>query len=92
MAVVEHRGRQSGKTYLTPVMAFVEDGGVSVVLNYGTKSDWVRNVESAGSAVWCIAACGTRWPIRLCCRLIHMSCCRPYEQSASLRAARFTGR
>jgi deazaflavin-dependent oxidoreductase (nitroreductase family) len=51
MAVIEHRGRKSGRSYQTPVMAFVEDGGVSVVLNYGAKSDWVRNVEAAGSAV-----------------------------------------
>jgi deazaflavin-dependent oxidoreductase (nitroreductase family) len=51
MAVIEHRGRKSGNSYQTPVMAFVEDGSVSVVLNYGAKSDWVRNVEAAGSAV-----------------------------------------
>jgi deazaflavin-dependent oxidoreductase (nitroreductase family) len=51
MAVIEHRGRKSGKSYQTPVMAFVEDGGISVVLNYGAKSDWVRNIEAAGSAV-----------------------------------------
>jgi deazaflavin-dependent oxidoreductase (nitroreductase family) len=50
MAVIEHRGRKSGNSYQTPVMAFVEDGSVSVVLNYGAKSDWVRNVEAAGSA------------------------------------------
>jgi deazaflavin-dependent oxidoreductase (nitroreductase family) len=50
MAVIEHRGRSSGKRYRTPVMAFVEDGVFVVVLNYGTQSDWVRNVEAAGSA------------------------------------------
>jgi len=31
-------------------MAFVEHGELVVVLNYGTKSDWVRNVQAAGSA------------------------------------------
>jgi hypothetical protein len=31
-------------------MAFVEDDSLSVVLNYGEKSDWVRNVLAAGSA------------------------------------------
>ncbi len=51
MAIIEHKGRKSGKTYQTPVMAFVENGALSVVLNYGTKSDWVQNVRSAGSAV-----------------------------------------
>lgn len=50
MAVVEHRGRKSGKDYLTPVMAFVGDGDIVVVLNYGTGSDWVRNVQAADSA------------------------------------------
>ena len=51
MAVIEHAGRKSGKSYQTPVMAFVEDGALSVVLNYGAQSDWVRNVQSAGYAV-----------------------------------------
>jgi deazaflavin-dependent oxidoreductase (nitroreductase family) len=50
MAVIEHRGRKSGRGYKTPVMAFVEDGHISVVLNYGAKSDWVRNIEAAGWA------------------------------------------
>ncbi len=50
MAVIEHTGRKSGMSYRTPVMAFVEDGALSVVLNYGAKSDWVRNVQAAGSA------------------------------------------
>jgi deazaflavin-dependent oxidoreductase (nitroreductase family) len=50
MAVIEHRGRRSGKLYRTPVMAFVESGRLSVVLNYGEGSDWVRNVVAAGSA------------------------------------------
>lgn len=51
MAVIEHTGRTSGRTYRTPVMAFVEDARLSVVLNYGAKSDWVRNVQAAGGAV-----------------------------------------
>ena len=50
MAVIEHTGRKSGNTYRTPVMAFVDGGALSVVLNYGTASDWVRNVQAAGSA------------------------------------------
>jgi deazaflavin-dependent oxidoreductase (nitroreductase family) len=51
MAVIEHRGRSSGNRYRTPVMAFVEDGELVVVLNYGAQSDWVRNVAAEGSAV-----------------------------------------
>jgi deazaflavin-dependent oxidoreductase (nitroreductase family) len=50
MAVIEHEGRRSRKCYRTPVMAFVEDVTISVVLNYGTESDWLRNVQAAGSA------------------------------------------
>lgn len=50
MAVVEHRGRKSGQSYQTPVMAFVQDHEFVVVLNYGATSDWVRNVQAAGSA------------------------------------------
>ncbi|MEW2478839.1 nitroreductase family deazaflavin-dependent oxidoreductase [Mycobacterium sp. NPDC049093] len=50
MAVIEHTGRKSGKSYRTPVMAFVDHKSVSVVLNYGERSDWVRNVRAAGTA------------------------------------------
>ncbi|OBJ81078.1 hypothetical protein A9W96_29475 [Mycobacterium sp. 1245852.3] len=50
MAVIEHTGRSSGNLYRTPVMAFVEGDAISIVLNYGTTSDWVRNVQAAGSA------------------------------------------
>ena len=50
LALVTHVGRRSGKEYRTPVMAFVADDAISVVLNYGTESDWVRNVTAAGTA------------------------------------------
>ncbi|MEX3644347.1 nitroreductase family deazaflavin-dependent oxidoreductase [Mycolicibacterium porcinum] len=50
MAVIEHTGRKSGKPYRTPVMAFIDSRSVRVVLNYGTQSDWVRNVRTAGAA------------------------------------------
>lgn len=50
MAVIEHRGRTSGRRYQTPVMAFIDGDELLVVLNYGTNSDWVRNVVAAGSA------------------------------------------
>ncbi|MFI0350963.1 nitroreductase family deazaflavin-dependent oxidoreductase [Actinomadura sp. 9N407] len=49
-AVIEHTGRKSGRTYQTPVMAFVQDGELVVMLNYGTESDWVRNLQAAGTA------------------------------------------
>lgn len=50
MAIIEHTGRKSGRPYRTPVMAFVDTKSVSVVLNYGEHSDWVRNVRAAGAA------------------------------------------
>ncbi len=46
--IVSHRGRRSGKTYRTPVMAFREhDGGYVIALTYGPGTDWVRNVLAA---------------------------------------------
>ncbi len=50
MAVIEHTGRKSGNVYRTPVMAFVDGQDLSVVLNYGQHSDWVRNVLAASAA------------------------------------------
>lgn len=50
MAVIGHRGRRSGRSYRTPVMAFVNNGQIWIVLNYGVDSDWVRNVLAAGNA------------------------------------------
>ena len=49
VAVVEHRGRRSGRQYRTPVLAFGVDGGYVVALFYGADSDWVRNVLAAGA-------------------------------------------
>ncbi|MFJ6095589.1 nitroreductase family deazaflavin-dependent oxidoreductase [Williamsia muralis] len=50
MAVIEHIGRRSGRTFKTPVMVFRSGQSVSVVLNYGVHSDWVQNVLEAGQA------------------------------------------
>lgn len=49
-AIVEHIGRKSGRTYQTPVMLLIEGDTLSIALNYGTNSDWVRNIQSAGTA------------------------------------------
>ena len=49
LAVVEHRGRRSGRRYRTPVLAFHVDDGYVVALFYGADSDWARNVLAAGS-------------------------------------------
>lgn len=48
-AVIEHRGRKSGKHYRTPVSTFSIDGKLGVVLGHGT-TDWARNVLAAGGA------------------------------------------
>lgn len=50
MAILEHTGRKSGNRYRTPVMVFIKSDTVIVPLNYGTQSDWVRNILAAGSA------------------------------------------
>jgi deazaflavin-dependent oxidoreductase (nitroreductase family) len=47
--VVVHRGRKSGKRYLTPVNVFPRPGGRYVVaLTYGPDTDWLKNVLAAG--------------------------------------------
>ncbi len=48
-AVVEHVGRKSGTRYSTPVLAFVDDDRLSIVLTYGRETDWIRNVKAAGT-------------------------------------------
>ncbi|GAB2648129.1 nitroreductase family deazaflavin-dependent oxidoreductase [Prescottella soli] len=47
-AVVDHRGRRSGRRYRTPVNAFRIGNGYRFAMTYGTDSDWVRNVLAAG--------------------------------------------
>ena len=48
IADLEHVGRTSGRVYHTPVRAFRAGGAVVVGINFGTKSDWLRNVLAAG--------------------------------------------
>ncbi|MCP2336210.1 nitroreductase family deazaflavin-dependent oxidoreductase [Actinomadura rupiterrae] len=50
-AVIEHKGRKSGRVYETPVMVLIADDQVLVMLNYGPDADWVRNIQAAGTAV-----------------------------------------
>jgi deazaflavin-dependent oxidoreductase (nitroreductase family) len=47
-AMVEHRGRRSGRVYRTPVNVFRRDNGYVIALTYGPESDWVQNVLAAG--------------------------------------------
>jgi deazaflavin-dependent oxidoreductase (nitroreductase family) len=48
--VLTHVGRVSGATYRTPLEVHAVDGGYLFVLVYGSRSDWVRNVLTAGGA------------------------------------------
>jgi deazaflavin-dependent oxidoreductase (nitroreductase family) len=47
-AMIEHRGRKSGKVYHLPIMAFPTNSGFVIALTYGPDADWVRNVLAAG--------------------------------------------
>ena len=47
-ALLVHRGRRTGKTYRTPVTAFVSGELLAVALPYGADTDWVRNLLAGG--------------------------------------------
>jgi deazaflavin-dependent oxidoreductase (nitroreductase family) len=49
--VLEHRGRKTGKVYRTPLMMFREGSYVLIVLTYGERTDWLRNLQAGGGAV-----------------------------------------
>jgi deazaflavin-dependent oxidoreductase (nitroreductase family) len=46
-AVIVHRGRRSGAEYRTPVLAWRSGATLYVVLFYGSRAQWVRNVLAA---------------------------------------------
>jgi len=48
--VLVHVGRSSGSTYRTPLDAHPVPDGYVFIPNYGSRSDWVRNVLAAGAA------------------------------------------
>jgi len=48
--VIQHVGRSSGRSYRTPLEAHEVDDGFVIMLVYGSRSDWVRNVLAAGTA------------------------------------------
>jgi deazaflavin-dependent oxidoreductase (nitroreductase family) len=47
-AKIEHVGRRSGKTYVTPATAHVHGDMMVIALTFGNQSDWARNVRAAG--------------------------------------------
>ncbi|PXY27827.1 nitroreductase family deazaflavin-dependent oxidoreductase [Prauserella muralis] len=54
-ALVEHRGRKSGRSYTTPIaiVGFTPQS-VYIALPWGRGTDWVRNLQAAGEGtlVW----------------------------------------
>ena len=42
--VIKHRGRKSGKEYLTPVNYAIVDGEIYCTAGFGSGSDWYRNM------------------------------------------------
>ena len=49
--VVEHRGRRSGRTFRTPVVARPTADGFVVPMPWGENTDWYRNVRAAGECI-----------------------------------------
>jgi deazaflavin-dependent oxidoreductase (nitroreductase family) len=49
--VICHRGRRSGRLYRTPVNAYKRGSTLAVVILYGERSDWLRNVLAGGGQV-----------------------------------------
>jgi len=49
-SIIEHTGRVSGHRYRTPIVARPLDGAWIISLTYGTRADWVRNVQATGTA------------------------------------------
>lgn len=60
-ALIVHRGRRSGRTFRTPVLAFRRQDRYVIALTYGPNTDWVRNVLAAGGCV--VEARGRRYHV-----------------------------
>jgi deazaflavin-dependent oxidoreductase (nitroreductase family) len=42
--VIKHRGRKSGKEYLTPVNYAIVEGEIYCTAGFGSTSDWYKNM------------------------------------------------
>lgn len=60
-AVLEHRGRKSGRHYHTPVAARRTSGGFVISLAFGAQVDWYRNLQATGEAA--VHWRGGRYPV-----------------------------
>ena len=47
-ALIEHKGRKTGKAYSTPVLAGLHEGYFFTPLPYGADTDWFLNIMAAG--------------------------------------------
>jgi deazaflavin-dependent oxidoreductase (nitroreductase family) len=47
LAVLQHRGRKSGRLFTTPVQAFRTKSGFLVGLAYDTNAQWAQNLLAA---------------------------------------------
>jgi deazaflavin-dependent oxidoreductase (nitroreductase family) len=50
-AIVEHRGRKTGRRYAAPVAARRIAGGFVMALAFGAQVDWYRNLVAAGGGI-----------------------------------------
>jgi deazaflavin-dependent oxidoreductase (nitroreductase family) len=48
LAVVRHKGRKTGRTYRSPVIAIGSTRGYVIPMTYGRDVDWARNMVAAG--------------------------------------------
>ena len=62
LAVVHHRGRTTGRSYKTPVVAFRSAAGFVVPMTYGRDVDWARNIVRAHECT--LERLGQRYPLR----------------------------
>jgi deazaflavin-dependent oxidoreductase (nitroreductase family) len=49
-ALIRHRGRRSGREYLTPITARPVQGGFAIPVAFGEGADWYRNVMASRTA------------------------------------------
>jgi deazaflavin-dependent oxidoreductase (nitroreductase family) len=50
-ALIVHTGRRTGIERRTPVMAFGSGDVLHVVLLYGARTQWIRNLEAGGGSI-----------------------------------------
>jgi len=58
LALLQHVGRRSGRTYTTPIIVRRAGDRFFIALTYGPATDWCRNVLAAGA---CAIQLRGRW-------------------------------